>query len=94
MKGLGFMIANPYFEVINIAGEYLAVPVGKKAASFNGVVALSEAAAFVLKALSIHRSHEQLVDLLVREYDIDVISAQKDIGNIIQTFFEYGLIME
>ena len=50
------------FEVIDMGGELIAVPVGDEAASFNGVVALSYAAAFLLKELKKPKSEKELID--------------------------------
>ena len=38
-----YMIMKAGFELVEVAGEHMAVPVGDNAASFKGVVALSEA---------------------------------------------------
>lgn len=87
------MIANKDFEIVNVSGDYMAVPVGKQAFSFHGVVTLSEPAAFLLKHMDEPRTMEELVELLLSEYDVDRPSIEKDIATIIKTFIEYNLVL-
>ena len=37
------------FELVEVAGEYIAVPVGQRANLFKGVVALTDAGAFLFR---------------------------------------------
>ena len=82
------------FEIVDVSNEYMAVPVGDKAAEFNGIVVLSEPAAFLLKHMDEHKTEEELVDILIREYEVDPLVASSDVSNIINTFFDIGLIEE
>ena len=88
------MTRNSHFEIVEIAGDHMAIPVGEEAVSFHGVVALSEAAAFLLKKLDEPQTRDSLVDLLLDEYDIDRPLAERDVDGIIQTFTEYNLITD
>ena len=45
------MRINKDFEIVEIANEYMAVPLGNAAASLNGVVALSEASVYLLRQM-------------------------------------------
>lgn len=81
------------FEIVDIAGEYLLVPVGDKATTFRGVVALNEASGFLLKhMMNTHKSVKDLADLLLNEYSIDRISATKDVIQLIDKLYRYGVI--
>lgn len=80
------------FELVEIAEEQIAVPVGDEAASFNGVVALSNAAAFLLKELKTPKSEKELIDLLIHEYSIDKYSATEDLHGFLKNLLEMDLI--
>lgn len=88
------MIKNECFEVVTVADEHMAVPIGEEAVSFHGVVALSEAAAFLLNKMDEPRTKEELVDLLCREYDVDRATAEKDVDEIIIKFRELKIILD
>ncbi len=88
------MTRNNNFEITEVAGEYMAIPVGEEAVSFHGVVALNEAAAFLLKNMDEPRTKEELVDLLLKEYDTDRITAEKDVEAIIKQFIDLKLIVD
>ena len=86
------MKAKEGFEVVEIAGEYMAIPVGSMADEFHGVVALTEGAAFLLKNMNVPKNKEDLIQLLLNEYDIDKVTAEKDLEEVLQKFIEIGLI--
>lgn len=88
------VIRNTSFELIKVADENLAVPIGDEATKFHGVVTLSEPAAFLLELLNEPQSFEDLVENLMSEYEVDQVTAEKDIKAIIAKFREYNLILD
>ena len=88
------MIKNKDFEIVTIADEYMAVPIGEEAVSFHGVIALSEAAAFLLNNLNEPRTKEDLVGLLCNEYDVDRSTAENDVEEIISKFRDLKVILD
>ena len=82
------------FHFMTIADEYMAIPVGEKANSLHGIIALSEETAFLLENMSQHKSEDQLVDILTSKYDVCAVNARMDIQNILPVLFELGLIEE
>ncbi len=86
------MIRKKSFEIVQVNNDYMAVPTGKTAAGYDGVVTLSETSAFLLKALDQQRTIEELADLLTSEYEVDRERALKDITQIVQEFERLGLI--
>ena len=80
------------FEIVDIAGEFLAIPVGEESKSFGGLVALSESAAFLLKQLKDPKTETELVELLCEEYDVDYSLAIEDVHKILLSFNSIGLI--
>ncbi len=82
------------FEIINVAGEYMAVPIGEKAESIKGLVVLNEATAFLLENMKNSISIDELVSLLTERYDVSRERAQQDITDILTTLLEIGLVAE
>ena len=80
------------FEIIHIADEHIAVPVGDQATSFKGVVALSEPCAFLLEHMQEHRTAEELINLLLSEYDVDPITIKEDFNKVITNLIDMGLV--
>ena len=88
------MVKNPNFEIVRLADEWMAVPVGDEASSFHGVVALSEAAAFLLNLLKEPRKEEELLNILLEQYEVDRATAEADMQSAIKMFREMKLILE
>ena len=86
------MILSKDYEIIDITGEVLAIPVGSKAEISKDIFSFSNAAAFLLKELKEHRSEQQLVDCLVEQYDVDRQTAIMDVKRFISSIVEIGLI--
>ena len=88
------MRINKDFEIVEIANEYMAVPLGNAAVSLNGVVALSEASVYLLRQMEQPKTKEELLELLLREYDVEEDIAKGDIENFISELINIGLIIE
>lgn len=86
------MRKNPNFEVVDIAGEFIAVPLGDYGDTFNGIVALNEASAFLLNCMDNHVSIDNLVDALIDEYQVSKDIAYQDVTELINTLLGIGLI--
>ena len=61
----------------------MAVPIGEEATAFHGVVALSASAAFLLNSLNEPHTANELIEILLKEYDVDRETAEKDIKEIV-----------
>ena len=86
------MKLNKSFEIVSVADDYLAIPVGDKALSFNGVVSLTEAVAYLLKHMDTNKSVEELVDLLCDEYDVEQKKAYADVQQMVKELSVLGVI--
>ena len=85
---------NKNFEIVTVSEDHLAIPVGEYAATFHGVVTLSEAAAFLLQQLEEPQTIESLIDRLLNEYDIDRATAEQDVKSIVKSFYEMKLVLD
>ena len=87
------MIKNPNFEIISISDDHMAIPIGKEAIDFHGVISLSEASAFLLGKMTHSVSKEDLLNLLLEEYNLDEKTAKEDIDSIIDKFIALKLVI-
>lgn len=88
------MKKNPDFEIVQIADENLAIPVGEESHKTNGVVALSEATAYLLKHMELSVTIEDLVDILIKEYDVPKEVAEIDITNGMEKLKRIGIVID
>lgn len=82
------------FEIVNITDEYLIVPVGKMAEKFRGVVVINEATAFLLSNMKTDTDIENLVSLMVKNYDVEAERVCEDIEKIKLKLINMGIIQE
>ena len=81
------------FEIINVADEHLVVPVGKQSETFQGILVLNEAAAYLLSYMKENTTQEKLVRILEEKYAVDREKASKDVKEMIKTLTEVGLLV-
>lgn len=80
------------FILRKIAGEDIVVPIGNNIADFNGVIRLNESAGFLWKILQEEVSKEELINSLVKEYEIDEILATNDVEGFLSILEEHKAI--
>lgn len=88
------MIKNPDFEITEISGEFMAIPVGECAETFRGVVALNDASYFLLKNLEAQKTMKDLVRLLCNEFDVGEDVALQDVQAFVDKLLAMGVILE
>ena len=75
-----------------VAGEYILIPVGQAALKIHGMINLSESAVLLWKKLQEDCSEEDLVNALLKEYEIDYNTAQADVRELIEQMQTIGVI--
>ena len=80
------------FEIVNIADDFLAVPVGEEARCFKGVVVINEAVAFLLNTMKKDITLDTLVDTFIDHYDVTREVARSDIKKMLDYLKEVNLI--
>ena len=88
------MRKNPDFEIVQMADENLAIPIGEELHKFNGVVALSEATAYLLNHMELSVTIEDLVNILIKEYDVPKEVAEIDIINGMEKLKKIGIVID
>lgn len=72
------------FILREIADEYILVPTGKTALSFNGLVTINETGALIWKTLLEEKTMEDIVNKIVEEYEVEKEEAYKDASEFIE----------
>lgn len=83
------------FILMEVGGDYVAVPTDEAACSFKGVVQLNETAKDIFEGLSKGLDRGQIAERLCAEYEgIEMETAQAAVDKVIAEFNEKGLIEE
>lgn len=72
--------------------EYVLVPVADNIADMNSVYTLNETGAFIWEQIDGIKTVEEIILLLVKEYEIDNESAEKDVFSFIENLDKYLII--
>ena len=85
--------ANPDFVAREIAGEYILVPTGKTAESFNGLASLNASGAFLWKLLAQPRTARELSEALAAEYELTAEQSAGDVADFLHPALERRLLL-
>lgn len=80
------------FILRDIAGECVLVPTGATTQEFNGLITMSDTAKFIWENLEKADSFEELVQMILEEYEIDEETAKKDAYEFIMMLLGNGFI--
>lgn len=72
--------------------EYVLVPITNNIADMNSVYTLNETGAFIWEKINGKRDLEEIIALLINEYDIDRESAESDVFSFIENMSKYLII--
>ena len=71
------------FILRKVGKQYVVVATGKASKDFNGMIRLNASAAYVFELLREEKSEEELVKILLAEYDVTEEIARTDIANFL-----------
>ena len=81
------------FILQQVVDEYLLVPIGSEAERLHGVITLNSTGAFLWEKLAGGVSEkEELVDLLMSDYNIDANTANADVQSFINELSSFGCL--
>ena len=83
----GFMLRNG-------GGRYVVVAVGKAAEEFNGLITLNESGAYLWGQLAEGCTYDDLLNGMLKEYDVTEMTARAGIDQFLQTARGAGIIAE
>lgn len=82
------------FVLREIGPQTVAVPVGKRTGEIHGVISLTESGALLWAQLTKGVEKEDLVSLLLNEYEIDEKTATIDVDEFIKGLYAQGVMEE
>ena len=81
------------FVIEKVGASYLAVATGERASEFNALIRLNGTGAFLWNLLSEQdRTDEELLSLMLEEYEVDREIAKKDIEMFKNQLLKGGLL--
>lgn len=80
------------FVLKELMGSFVLVPIGDAAMSLNGVITLNESAKVLWDAAEGEFELEDLVDVLVKEYEVDIQTATEGAEVFLNRMKEEGCI--
>ena len=80
------------FMLRNVADNYIVVPVGKASLEFKGLINLNGVGAFIWECLEKETTMEEVIDKVIKEYNIDNELATRDVSNFINKLVEAKLL--
>jgi methyltransferase-like protein len=85
---------SPSIVTRKTGNEYVLVPVANNIADMNSVYTLNETGAFIWEHIDGQRSVKDLIETLVKEYEIDEKAASEDVFSFISEMKNYLIINE
>ena len=82
------------FTLRKVADEHIVIPTGGNIDKFGGAVVLSEVAAFIFEQLQQPVSREDLLTLVLAEFDVDRATAAADLDALLAQLRELELLLE
>lgn len=76
-----------------IAGEYVLVPTGDTAQELNGMININESARFMWENIEQTDSFEELVSLVLKEFEVEEEIAKRDVASFVNDLLRYGFLV-
>lgn len=86
------MKRNENFVSKELMGSMVLVPIGDASNDFNGIITLNESAKFLWDAAVGEFEESDLVDALIKEYNIDLATATDGVEVFLKRMKEEGCI--
>jgi hypothetical protein len=83
---------SPSVVTRKTGNEYVLVPISNNIADMNSVYTLNETGAFIWEQINGKRSVEEIISVLISEYDTDLKTARKDVFSFIENMSKYLII--
>lgn len=87
------MKAKPGFNLRVVCGENIIVAEGEENIDFSNIISMNESSAYLWQNIQGKEfTHEDLVDLLTQEYEVDEVTALKDVKALTELWLQAGII--
>jgi hypothetical protein len=95
MAGLKSILSHSKSVVTTKTGnEYVLVPVANNIADMNSMYTLNETGAFIWEHIDGNNSVEDIINELIKEYEVDRTTASADVFTFIENMSKYLVIFE
>ena len=82
------------FAVREIVGDYVMIPLGEGALKFSGMISTSETGATLVGALNNHVSRQELLQLLLEQFEIDEATASAGLDEFLMQLRKLDLLID
>lgn len=87
------MKAKEGFNLRTVCGEQIIVAEGKENIDFSNIISMNETSAYLWEAIKDKEfSLEDLVELLLEQYEVDKDIASKDVAALVKQWKDAGII--
>ncbi len=87
------MKAKEGFNLRTVCGEQIIVAEGKENIDFSNIISMNETSAYLWETIKGKEfSQEELVDLLLEQYEVDKDIASKDVEALVKQWKDAGII--
>ena len=84
--------AKSGFVLRKVADEYLLMPAGENLSQYKGTMRMNQVSAFIWKKLQHPVSHDDLLQAVLNEYEIDEETASADLDELLEKLWNAGVI--
>ena len=88
------MKTNKEYMLREIAGETVLVPTGSASQKLNGMIRLTESAAFIWKQVDTAADLEEIVARVRDEYEVYEDTARRDIYGFLRELYVRGIVQD
>ena len=86
------MKVNSDFILREIAGEHIIIPTGKTVLDFNGLITVNDVGVFLWKKLQNEISMDELVNAVLKEYDVPEKVASEDVKDFVDRLIKANIL--
>ena len=87
------MKAKKGFNLRTVCGEQIIVAEGEENIDFCNIISMNESSAYLWKKIRDKEfSEDDLVKLLIEEYEVDEVTAKSDISSLVKSWLNAGII--
>jgi len=88
------MKIQPGFTLKEVAGSFVIVPTGTNIVDFSAMITLNETGAFLFENIKNDITEEELVKVMLNEYDTDEETAKADVAEFVNSLKTQGWVEE
>lgn len=86
------MQINPKYILKNILDETVLIPTGTAIEDYNGIISMNEVASFIWNHMEHVETMEEMVQLVLENFEADRKMVEKDVTEFLGTLKELGMI--